>query len=140
MNVEECFQKGLLKHERKDNLIVKKSIEIAKHKLDSANLIFDAGVYEEAVSSAYSSMFHAARALLFNDGVRENSHYGLYVYLNEKFSGRIEPRFISELNNLRYERHEIAYGLEIKKITEEDAESILITAEEFISAVEKSLR
>ena len=85
MNVDECFDKGLLKRDKPDKDKAIRSIEMAAFKLDKARNLFDKEVFDMALINAYISMFHAGRALLFKDGVREKSHYGLYIYLSEKY-------------------------------------------------------
>ena len=132
MNVKECFEKGLLKLDKIDLEKAKKSLEIAKHKLEIAKKVFDIELYEETITNSYSSMFHAARALLFKDGIKEKSHYGLFVYIQEKYKDKIEPRFINELNSLRLERHELLYGLEKSNINEIEAEDIIGIVGNFI--------
>ncbi len=140
MDVEECFEKGLLKREKPDDERSKRSVEIAKYKLGRARKLFDLGLLEETLTNSYSAMFHAARALLFRDGVREKSHFGLFVYIKERYSGRLERRFVTELNALRLERHEISYGLEKPEITESEAGGALEVVEDFIAAAEILLR
>lgn len=135
MNLQECFENGLLKKERPDRAKALKSIEAAKHKLEVAKATFDADIFEEAVINAYAAMFHAARALLFNDGVVEKSHFGVYIYIKEKYSPKLEARFINELNALRLERHELWYGLEMPEIKEVEAGDVIAVAKDFIIAV-----
>jgi len=139
MDIEECFEKGLLKKETPDIEKSKKSVEMAKYKLERARRLFELKVFEETLVNAYSAMFHAGRALLFKDGVREKSHYGLFVYIKEKYSDKMERKFINELNALRLERHEISYGLEKSEVEEVEAESVIKVSKDFISAVEKLL-
>lgn len=137
MELSECFEKGLLKKDRPSIEIAKKSIEMAKKKLGKARKLFELKMQEESLTSSYSAMFHAGRALLFKDGIREKSHYGLYVYLKEKFSDRIERRFLNEFDSLRQSRHEISYGLETVHISLEEAKEILKIANEFVELIEK---
>jgi uncharacterized protein (UPF0332 family) len=137
MNVQDCFEKGLLKKEKPDIEKSKKSIEVAKYKLSLAKRLFDLKIFEETVTNSYSAMFHAGRALLFKNGVKEKSHYALFLYIKEKYSNKLERRFINELNALRLERHEISYGLEKLEIKEVEAEEVIKIAEDFIFAVEK---
>jgi len=140
MDVNECFEKGLLKEEKPDAAKAKKSIDIAKHKLEIARSTFEAEIYEETIVNAYSAMFHAGRSLLFKDGVSEKSHYALYVYLKEKYSNKIEARFVNELNSLRLERHELQYGLEKIEIKEVEAEDVIAVASDFIKVIEKLIK
>jgi uncharacterized protein (UPF0332 family) len=59
-------------------------------------------------------MFHAARALLFRDGITERSHICIILYLQENYvkPGKLEQGFVNALNSLRIERHNEFYGLE----------------------------
>ena len=139
MDINECFEKGLLKKDKQDKEKALKSIETAKYKLDIAKRTFDVQIFEEAIINSYAAMFHAARALLFKDGIKEKSHFGLFVYIKEKYKDRLEPRFINELNALRLERHELIYGLEKPEIKEVEAEDIIFVTKEFILAIEKLL-
>ena len=137
MNVEDCFEKGLLKKEKADFEKLKKSIQISKYKLSLAKRLFELKIYDETITNSYSAMFHAARSLLFKDGIKEKSHYGLFVYIKEKYSDKLEKRFINELNALRLERHEINYGLEKPEVKEVEAEDVIMIADDFIKAIEK---
>jgi uncharacterized protein (UPF0332 family) len=137
MNVGECLNKGLLKKDNADLGKAKRSLEVARFKLTEADSLFNIKMFDMCLVNAYSSMFHSARSLLFKDGFKERSHYALYVYLNEKYKDRIEPRFLNELNLLRLERHDVFYSLEIKKIESQEAEDALILAKDFLKAVEK---
>ena len=140
MNIKECLEKGLLKKDIKSIERAKKSVEIAEHKLDIAKRVFDIEIFDDSIINAYSVMFHAARALLFKDGYRENSHYGLYVYISEKYKDKIGLKFVNELNALRLERHELAYGLEKSDIKEIEAENIISVAGEFLKIVKRLVK
>jgi len=140
MDIKECLEKSLLKESVKDINKALRSIEISKNKLDRAIRLKDKGFLEDAIVNIYSTMFHAGRALLFKDGFKEKSHYGLYVYIKEKYKDKLEIRFLNELDALRIGRHEILYSLESAKINKEDVEDIISVAKDFISAVEKLMR
>ena len=49
MNVDECFEKGLLKKDIESKGKAEKSVEAAKHKLSIAKRTFDAEIYEETI-------------------------------------------------------------------------------------------
>lgn len=141
MNVADCLEGGLLKKEQPDPEKAKRSLEVAMHKLGLAQREVDAGIFENAPVTAYTAMFHAARALLFRDGYKERSHYALYIYLKEKYGSKIEPKFISELNFMRMERHDAMYGLEKREeVQETEAKAEVALAGEFISVVGRLLR
>lgn len=116
------------------------SLTMAEHKLHRAEADLDTGSYEEAMLAAYTSMFHSARALLFKDGYKERNHYGLCIYIREKYSGIIEMKYINELNALRTIRHKIIYGdedINIREVQEAEAESAIKLAKGFLVVVKK---
>ena len=140
MNIEDCLEEGLLKKvpPNKDKAI--KSLEKSKHLLELAESELNNGFYESAIVSAYMSVFHAARAILFRDGFKERSHYALYVYISEKYEGKIEKWLINELNALRLQRHELMYDIEKSvEVLEEDANTALNIAKEFLRSIKKIL-
>ena len=138
MNVDECLTKGLLKKDEKDSGKAANSIRTAERKLRIAEREFEAKIFESVVVSAYTAMFHAARALLYKDGFKERSHYALCVYVGEKYDGKLEKRFIHELESLRTERHELMYGIEEEfEVKENEAKNTIEVAGEFVRAVKK---
>lgn len=137
MRLKECFEKGLLRKSAPDKRKALRSVQVAKNKMREAERLFGADFWNQTILAVYTAMFHAARALLYKDGIKERSHYGLYVYLREKYRDRLEFRFINELNVLREERHELMYGLEVEKHGEEEAQGLLKVCGAFIKAVEK---
>ena len=137
MDTAVCFEKGLLRREKPDPAKADKSLEIARHKLTLVKKLMSSGIYEEAVTMAYAAMFHAARALLFRDGVAEKSHFAVYVYVSEIYGQKLEKRLIHQFNELRVDRHAINYGLDILPIDCEDAGATFAAAKEFVDAVTK---
>lgn len=137
MDIKECLEKGLLKQAGPDSKKALRSLDVAKSKLLKAGMLFEKGFYEDAVVKSYSAMFHAGRGVLFKDGFSEKSHYAIYVYLSECYRTKLEPRFLSELDSLRLERHEILYSLEEPSISRDEASDILAVVKDFIQAVEK---
>lgn len=139
MSVKECLEKGLLKEDKPDRNKAQRSVQKAAKKAEKAAKLLKAGFPEEALVTAYSSMFHAARAVLFKDGFKERSHYAVYVYLKEKCGGKIEKRFLVYLDYLRQERHDVVYSLEEPGVREEEVRESISMAREFMEAVKKLL-
>ena len=135
MNILECFEKRLLRKINPDLEKSKKSLETAKTKLEEAKRLFEAGFFNDSFTNTYTSMFHASRFLLYNDGVQEKSHYAVYIYIKEKYSGKIPLNLINSFNFLRSERHEIFYGFD-EEITKNQAEKAILDAEDFLGEVE----
>ena len=110
--------------------------------MNNADVIYAIGpkLYESALISGYSAMFHTGRALLFKDGYQEKSHYAVYVFIKERYGGILETKYLTELNSLRIQRHEVMYGIEEEKrkeIDEVEAEEIISTAKGFLKVVKQ---
>ena len=92
-----------------------------------------------AVSSAYLAVFHAARAVLFRDGVREKSHYCIGLYLQRYVEeGSLEEDWPMLFDRIRSVRHADQYSF-MAKPTEEEVQAGIDLAEKFIERMEKLL-
>jgi len=140
MRLNECFRKRLLRRDRPDLEKSKRSIEVAEAKLKEAERAFSHGLLDATVVLAYTAMFHAARAILFKDGIVEKSHVCLIVYLREEYvnTGRLSESLINTLDSIRIDRHETLYGLETES-SEKDARYCLNKAREFLSTIKNTL-
>jgi uncharacterized protein (UPF0332 family) len=112
---------------------------MARVKLERARVAFGMKLFDLAIISGYTAMFHAARGLLYRDGVQEKSHYCLVLYLRVRYAGAIPVHLVNSMDNFRVERHEILYGLEFTP-TGEDADVLMKDAKDFIGVVEKLLK
>ncbi len=136
-----CFKFRLLRKIAPDNEKMNKSLELAKLRIESGEYLLkvDIKLYYPVIVEAYTAMFHAARALLYRDGIQEKSHFAVYIYLKEKYGNKIPLNIIHLLNTYRAERHEAIYGLEYKP-TKENAKSALEDAKLFVGVIEKQLK
>lgn len=137
-NVEDCLKLRLLRKITPDKEKSKKSMEISEKRILKAKEMLKHNVFNFIIMEAYMSMFHAARALLYRDGIQEKSHYAISVYLKEKYSDKIPLPIINYLEIHRTERHESMYGLEYNP-EKGDAELALEDAETFIKEIKKIL-
>ncbi|MBI5485941.1 MAG: HEPN domain-containing protein [Deltaproteobacteria bacterium] len=98
------------------------------------------GIFEEAVSSAYYSAHHSARALLFSLGLEVRSHDGLRSLLGEHFvrDGRLPRDTTSKLGDLFVGRLEADYGTHVR-FSRERAETSVIWSKEFVEAAARIL-
>jgi uncharacterized protein (UPF0332 family) len=139
MKASECFQKRLLRRTKPDPLKVIKALEMAEVKRQRAQDLFDNNFFEESIVSSYTSMFQAARALLFHDGVIEKSHACVVAYLREHYSSELGQDKINWLDTYRLERHESFYGLEKSNVDEHEAEDALEKSEKFLGTIQQIL-
>ena len=135
-NIDDCFKLRLLRKIIPDKEKSKKSIKISKDKLKSAKEAFKLKFFRYAIIDSYMAIFHAARALLYKDGIQEKNHFAVYIYLKEKYSNKIPLPVINYFNIHRKERHESMYGLEYEP-SEDDAKTALNDAEEFLKEIGK---
>ena len=141
--IETLIRSGQLIKTAPDLKKAEKSLALAENKLENAKEEIDAGIYDNALVSAYTAMFHTARALLFKDGFKERNHYVLYEYLKEKYKDKVGMKYINELNILRTMRHKIIYGDEgvnIKEIKEAEAQDAIEVARGFLDSVSKIIK
>jgi len=139
MRADECFKKRLLRRLKPDPLKVTKALEMAELKKQRASDLFENDFFEESIVSSYTSMFQAARALLFHDGVIEKSHACVVAYLREYYSSELGPDKINWLDTYRLERHESFYGLEKSNIDNQEAEDALLKSVRFLESVQQIL-
>ena len=82
-------------------------------------------LYSAATNSCYVAIFHAARALLFRDGIRQKSHFCLEQYLNTFVtSGKLEPKWITFFASMRDKRDTDQYGFQPPPTSEEIESSV----------------
>ena len=134
MNLDGCFKRGLLRETDFPEGTAQKEVLNAKKHIQDARKCIEQGMFGLAVVSIYTSMFHAGRALLFRDGIKERSHLCVMIYLKEKYP-ELED-YAKVLDNYRKCRHEMLYGIDVQEI-EEDATYGVDLALRFIEAVEE---
>ncbi len=141
MKLKDCFDKGLLRKRRPDELKSQRGLELARADLDRAAKLIKSNFYMESRILSYTGMFQAARALLFKNGIFERSHVCVVEYLREKYTKQhiLAANFVNWLDTLRVDRHESLYGLEILDITREEAEDSYNKAMKFVDEIENIL-
>ena len=136
MKLNECFSRGLLKRVPVDKENALRSLELSKSNIDDAEASLGIRRYRVVVVSSYTAMFHAARAILFKDGVKERSHECIPIYINE-----IYPRLVRVANTLdsyRRFRYNVMYGLDVF-LDEDEARAALKAAKETLLEIEKMI-
>ena len=135
MRVNDCFKRRLLRKVKPDLLKVQKALEMSERKIERAKELFVNRFYEESIVSSYTSMFQAARALLFKDGIIEKSHVCVIAYLREHYANSLGHDRISWLDTYRLERHESFYGLDPSELDKQEAKDAINKSEKFFSSI-----
>src|SRR5467141_5021769 len=109
--------------------MVSKELDCAKDDLETAKNSLTAGDYKWATAQAYYSIFHAAKALLYNKDFRERSHRGLLSALKLLYPSRIIGSIMEDFSEAMRLREQADYGLvyseDSARVSVEDAESFL---------------
>lgn len=142
IRIDDCFREGLLKRTMPDKEKARISLKMSEKKLSKSREALEKEISEASIIFSYSSMFHAARALFFNDGITERSHICVSVYVRENYSrkGLLDQGFLNTLDELRRLRHKEFYGLSVSGISKEEASEFLGDASDFIKAVRRILK
>ncbi len=135
---EYCMGKGMLRKVIASGVKAKKSLLKSGKWLKSAKINIESGTFDSCLISSYLCMFHAARAILIRDGIREKSHYCLARYLEEKYvrTKKIDERWINLLDHFRELRHSDQYDVNFLT-SEADARSSIEFAEKFLKRMER---
>ncbi|MCB4791648.1 MAG: HEPN domain-containing protein [Elusimicrobia bacterium] len=140
VNIE--FQKGLEKkrivHFAEAMNSVDIEIQSAKDDLSEASDRFSNKKYKYATITAYYSMFHSSRALVYSKGYREKSHYYLLVAIKALFveKGEIPENLLNEFHEAMVLRENADYSAQFSK---EGAEAAISTAKDFLHLSAKIL-
>ncbi|TET80611.1 HEPN domain-containing protein [candidate division TA06 bacterium] len=137
MRLKECFDRGLLAKAKPSKNKTKQSLASTRSSLRKARDNTKINNMDVAVVMAYTSMFHAFRALLFADGVKERSHVCMLEYVKKGFPELKD--LAKEADAYRRFRHTALYGLEVL-VSREDAVAAIKLAEKISTSVVKVLR
>jgi len=123
----------------KGKQLIKKELEAAQDDLSEAEDRFKDKRYKYATATAYYSMFHAARALIYSRDYREKSHYYLLVALQSLFvdEGLFEEKFAKDFHTAMLLREGADYHSEFSK---EGAESSIKSAKEFFAKAREIIK
>ncbi len=136
-SIEECFKKSQLIKTSAGKTEITNSLLLAEQLILKAKKILKAGVPDIAFTTAYTAMFHTARALLYNKGFKERNHYCLIAFLLKEYAETELHNFLKILDNYRQLRNNAQYdGLTVPS---EKAKNAIIDAEDFLKATEKKL-
>jgi len=120
--------------------MIKAQLEKSEDKLKAAKSLLKDGFFDDAISRAYYSIFHAASAVLLSKGITVESHSALKTIFGLRFikSGKIERKFGRILSRLKDEWENGDYDI-FTDFNSQDAEEAIKQAEEFLERMKKFL-
>ncbi|HRU80894.1 MAG TPA: HEPN domain-containing protein [Methanolinea sp.] len=138
-SLEDCFAEGKLQTILPSEEKAWNSLRIAQDNLREAEEAVKCGLLRAAINSTYVAIFHAARAILFRDGIREKSHFCIEQYLHTYVtSGALELKWVVFYGNIRSKRDINQYGFE-PPATKEEVEAYVHLAAQFLDRMERLL-
>ena len=138
-SLEDCSAEGKLQTVLPSEEKARESLCTARDNLHEAEEAGKSGLLRAATNSTYVAIFHAARAILFRDGIREKSHFCIEQYLHTYVtSGALELKWVILYGNLRSKRDVNQYGFEPPP-TKEEAMAAVQLATQFIDRMEALL-
>lgn len=113
----------------------------AGRKLDSAKHLLDGNFYDDAISRAYYSMYHAAKAILSLKDIHPKRHAGVVTMFGLHFvtPGHVEDLYGKALARAQEDREDADYDI-YYEADREEAESVIKDAEAFLDRVKKAIK
>jgi uncharacterized protein (UPF0332 family) len=136
---EKCVKnRRILKQDYANNLIPDE-IKAAENDLRRAKKTFDEEDYKWATIQAYYSILHAARALLFDKGYREKSHFCLKASIQALYAdeGILDQKYVDDFDTTMLLRETADYKSDFSK---DGAKSSLENAEAFLAKSKELLK
>lgn len=131
-----CLEKKNLVKVEIDQGLIDKELAAAESDLRDSTDVLRAGKIKWATISAYYSMFHASRALLYSKGYRERSHFCLRAALKNLFvdTNLLESSFLDDYDTAKGLRENADYKSDFSL---ESAQLVIEKAKRFLKAAKK---
>lgn len=133
---EGCLKRSKIKEFSQGKSLVQKELKTAENDINTAKESFQKAAYKWSTIQAYYSMFHSARALLYNKNYKEKSHYCLIIALKVLYveKGLLPVSCLEAIQRAKELRENADYYDEWSKIT---AEGLITQADDFLKAAKK---
>ena len=120
---------------------VERELYVAEEELSSAQILFEHGKYRDAISRAYYSMFHSARALLLLRGANPKKHSGTLAMFGKMYvkEGLLDEYYGKAFTKAFQLRSQADYNV-MYSPSREEAEEVLEMALEFLEKAEEMVR
>lgn len=119
------YKENKLKFVEPSNEVKDAYLKKSESHLDSANILLKHEKLEEAISTAYYSMYHMTLALFFMVGIKCENHSAAIILLDSLFGINNEP-----ISKAKTERIDKQYYIDFS-IAKEDVDELVVKAEDF---------
>jgi len=115
---------------------VKEYLKNSEERIESAEILMNAGKYNDAISRVYYAFFDAATAALLSKNLTTKTHQGLIITFAENFikNGKITSNAGKWLSRAKEAREEADYEIH-KKFDKKTIEKGIEAAKEFVEEV-----
>jgi len=130
-NIDELLKKGRLRQALCSVDMISKELNVGKTDLMSSQKSLDDKNYKWAIIQAYYSIFHAARAMVYKAGFREESHTALKLAFKELY---VDTEIVSVQTYYTLER-----GMNLREMADYKENYSQSSAENLIASVSKAI-
>jgi len=135
MSINYALKEGYLRKIKRDVALVEVEIKEAEYDLDKARQTFEIRDYKWAIVKAYYAIFHAARAALYNVGLREKKHFAVGIVLEELAKqGKLEIKYFHDFEASKDTREDADYR---RVYSRDRANLCIMRAEEFLERMKR---
>lgn len=136
---ENCLKRGKIRFFSRGKALVDKEVRTARSDLEEAQESFRRVKYKWSTVQSYYSMFHSARALIYDKNYRERNHYCLIVALRALYveTKQLSFSLVEALQKAKTLREQADYYVEFSKTT---AYELLESAKEFLNKAGEILK
>ena len=122
--------------------IVKYRLEQAEESLKDASILFDSeGSFRSVINRSYYAMFYATLALIAEQGTGRSKHTGVIsIFDREYVRKNIFPKEMSKMIHKSFNLRQESDYKEFNIIAKEDAQKIMIGAEDFVKRIKAYLQ
>ncbi len=138
MSHQNCFDRGLLRKAQIQAEETGNQLKIAEDYIRKAGLVLGKDTCDISFLTAYISIFHSARALLYSRGYKERSHFCLFEFVRAEFEDAEIARLAEVAQNYREARHLIQY--EGSACSESMAKEAITDAKAFLKAAKRFVK
>lgn len=116
-------------------------IRKAESKLNTAKILFEEEIYEDAISRAYYSMYYATKALLRTRGIFTKTHKGLIAKFGLEFvkHGEIGEEYASMISTVEERRERADYDVYYEP-SRYEAEKIIADSERYLERIKEAIK
>lgn len=110
MDLEEALEKDVIEEVERDGELVEKEAREAENDRRKARENYKRNDYKWSIISAYYSMFHRVKTLMFSKGYREKGHLATLVFLDYLIKqGELERKYKDYFMSAKEAREDADY-------------------------------